>query len=755
MTAAGDPVSEALRECAREPIHIPGSIQPHGFLIALDAKGRVAQASANAAAALGVSPGAVLGSDFAELTGKAAGELLRGIDNRAVEAGPEYLHSLVAADGHVYEVVAHCRSGIRVIEFERARDTGERPASLFTLIREFMSRLAPAMAVGEMDRIAASEIRRLTGFDRVLIYRFDSDWNGNVIAEDRNEELPSYLGLRFPASDIPAQARELYRLNRLRIIPDADYIPVPTEPAIHPETGKPLDLSWSVLRSVSPVHVQYMKNMGTGASLSVSILRDGVLWGLVSCHNRVARQVSFEARSACDMIAQVLSAQRAAAEHRAEAERRVSLKSTQTALLGWMAGKEDFTEALLEHPDELLACTGAAGAAVIFGGKIRMLGTTPAEAEIRALAAWLPNHIARGSVFSTASLASLYEPAREFQSTGSGLLAAPISSLHDSFILWFRPEQLQTVEWAGDPRKAKEPDASGRLNPRHSFEIWKQQVEGASVPWAPSEIDSATELRQAIVGIVLKKAEELAALTGQLQRSNQELEAFSYSVSHDLRAPFRHIVGYAELLREREAAHLSETGQRYIGTIIESAQYAGTLVDNLLSFSQIGRVSLHPAAIDTRRLVDEVVREVLSDEPVAEPPRQIEWKIGPLPRAYADLFMLRLVFRNLLSNALKYSRTRQPARIEISASATAKEAIFTVRDNGVGFDPRYSDKLFGIFQRLHKMEEFEGTGIGLANVRRIVMRHGGRTWAEGAVDAGAAFSFSLPLSPENTPGEKS
>jgi light-regulated signal transduction histidine kinase (bacteriophytochrome) len=280
-------------------------------------------------------------------------------------------------------------------------------------------------------------------------------------------------------------------------------------------------------------------------------------------------------------------------------------------------------------------------------------------------------------------------------------------------------------------------------------------VEGASVPWAPSEIDSATELRQAIVGIVLKKAEELAALTGQLQRSNQELEAFSYSVSHDLRAPFRHIVGYAELLREREAAHLSETGQRYIGTIIESAQYAGTLVDNLLSFSQIGRVSLHPAAIDTRRLVDEVVREVLSDEPVAEPPRQIEWKIGPLPRAYADLFMLRLVFRNLLSNALKYSRTRQPARIEISASATAKEAIFTVRDNGVGFDPRYSDKLFGIFQRLHKMEEFEGTGIGLANVRRIVMRHGGRTWAEGAVDAGAAFSFSLPLSPENTPGEKS
>jgi chemotaxis family two-component system sensor kinase Cph1 len=555
--------------------------------------------------------------------------------------------------------------------------------------------------------------------------------------------LPSYLDLRFPASDIPAQAREMYRLNRLRLIPDAHYSPVPIEPQLNPRTGQPLDLTFSVLRSVSPVHVRYMKNMGTAASMSISILRDGQLWGLVSCHSKSPRRVPFEVRNACDIIAQALSAQIAAGEHRADAETRIRLKSKETRLLSHMAEEESFLSGLTKNEEDLLECTGANGAAILFEDQCRLVGLTPSEPEVRDLAAWLDREHLEPGIFHTECLPEVYPPALEFAANASGLVAASISSLHDSYIMWFRPEVQTTVNWGGDPRKPAEPDCQG-LSPRNSFELWKQTVRLHSRPWSPAEVDSARDLREAIVRIVLRSAEELAQLNVELTRSNQELEAFSYSVSHDLRAPFRHIVGFAELLRERESSRLSDTGKRYVGTIIESAQFAGRLVDNLLSFSQIGRASLQFSSVDTGALVTEIRDQFSLDSA----DRDIEWRLEQLPKVRADLFMLRLVFQNLISNAIKYTRPREKAVIEIGAERGDRETVFHIRDNGVGFDVQYASKLFGIFQRLHRMEDFEGTGIGLANVRRIVTRHGGRTWAEGEVNRGAAFYFTLPDFPE-------
>jgi len=741
MTPVRDAISQALDVCDREPIHIPGSIQPHGFLLALDSHGKIAQASANAAGALGLDATGLRVSDLGSVVGADHAALLAAIEALPIESGPEYLRSIVAADSFTYQAIAHRQNGILVLEFERTLETAKMWSSnVFSLVRDFMALLTSASSTAQMSHTAAQGVRQLTNFDRVMIYRFDDEWNGTVIAEDRNEELPSYLDLRFPASDIPSQARELYRLSRLRIIPNAGYTAVPIEPTTHPETGRPLDLTYSVLRSVSPVHVQYMKNMGTDSSMSISILREGALWGLISCHSKLPRQVPFEVRSACDMIAQVLSSQLLAAEHRGDSDSRVALKSTQAKLLAYMTEGDNFTEALASHSAELLACTEAAGAAIVFDGQCHTFGLTPDEDSIRQFVTWVGQRVGEEAAFATDSLGRVYEPAKQFSHLASGAIAMSISALHDSYLLWFRPEVVQTVKWGGDPRKPVEPGSAGRLSPRNSFEVWKEQVRGVSRPWSASEIDSAADLRHAIVRIVLRKAEELAQLSGELQRSNQELETFSYSVSHDLRAPFRHIVGFSELLRELDSANLSDTGRRYLATIIESAHFAGNLVDNLLSFSQMGRAAIHYTRIDSLKLVEEVKAKALLDEPH----RSIEWRIGSLPQIEGDLFMLRLVFQNLISNALKYSRPRAEAVVAISASRRGKETVFTIRDNGVGFDQQYSDKLFGIFQRLHKIEDFEGTGIGLANVKRIVARHGGLVWAEGALDAGAAFSFSLP-----------
>jgi chemotaxis family two-component system sensor kinase Cph1 len=238
----------------------------------------------------------------------------------------------------------------------------------------------------------------------------------------------------------------------------------------------------------------------------------------------------------------------------------------------------------------------------------------------------------------------------------------------------------------------------------------------------------------------LRRAEESAELSAELQRSNKELEAFSYSVSHDLRAPFRHIVGYAELLLASSTATLSDGDRRYIDVIIDSAHYAGTLVDNLLSFSQMGRAKLNIRRIAMGPLVADVRRDLLNG--VRD--RRVVWEIARLPEVHADPLMLRLVLQNLLENALKYSRKRAEAVIEVGWQSEEREDVFYVRDNGVGFEQAYAGKLFGMFQRLHKVEEFEGTGIGLANVRALIARHGGRTWAEGELDRGATFYFSIP-----------
>ncbi|HZB61211.1 MAG TPA: ATP-binding protein [Microvirga sp.] len=730
-----------LTACDQEPIHIPGSIQPHGILLAIRlSDGIMTYASANAAAILGLDSASVLGRPFRAVLP----DLVQGFEAELTAAQPagsarhiRTLEVATATGPRLYDAVISRSGDHAVLELEEASSGAAAGFdALSPVLRAFVNRLHKAETIGSLCHLAAEDIRSLTGFDRVLVYRFDENWNGTVIAEDRNDNLPSYLDLRFPASDIPAQARELYRRNRLRIIPDAGYTPVPIES----HDPAPLDLSDSVLRSVSPVHLEYMHNMGTLASMSVSILRDGGLWGLISCHSREPRRVPIQVRNACDFLTQILSLQLEARENTELAEKRLRLGFVQARLLANMAAEEHFIDGLVRHPEDLMLLPGAGGAAVVTEDHCWRVGEAPGEDDVKALFAWLSRHH-QEDVFATDRLSEVFPEAKAYAGRASGLMAISISKMRASYILWFRPEVVQTVKWGGDPRKPVQEEAGTlRLHPRRSFEIWKEILRGQSLAWDPSEIEAAKELRNAIVGIVLRRAEELASLADELRRSNKELEAFSYSVSHDLRAPFRHIVGFSELLKKQEGDNLTERGRRYVDTIIDSAFTAGTLVDSLLNFSQMSRTALKPRRMEVGPLIEEIRQKLMMEAK----DRRIAWRIAELPSVVADPVLIRLVFENLLSNAVKYTRPRATAQIEVGATREGEEVIFFVRDNGVGFDMKYVNKLFGVFQRLHRVEEFEGTGIGLANVRRIIERHGGRSWAEGALDRGATFYVSLP-----------
>jgi len=729
------PPAPDVADCANEPIHIPGSIQPHGALLVLDPADRhVLQASANASAMLGadIAPGKpwpagapLVDALLAALTDLPAAGALSGV--RRVQAG-----------GRALSVVTSLGAQGLVVELEAPeRAEADTFDALFPSIRAFVDRIESADDVAALSQIAAAEVRRMTGFNRVMVYRFGAEWHGTVIAEDSDGTLPSYLDLRFPASDIPAQARELYRRTRLRLIPDADYAPVPVLPALSPLDGRPLDLSGAALRSVSPVHLEYMRNMGTAASMSISILIDGALWGLVSCHHARPLALGPQLRSGCDFIGQLLAMQIGARERGAEAATRLALKNVEAELLARLSRAPSIPSGLGSNTDTWLKLAGAAGAAIVHDGAVLTAGRTPGAEQLTALAGWLRRERS-GQIVATAELAQLYPAAHAFMDTACGIVAAPISALHPHYLMWFRPELVHTVQWGGEPGM-KRVGSTGGLHPRDSFSKWSEEVRGQAQPWAAAHVDAVDAFRNAIVTFVLKRAEERAQLTEKLETSNKELEAFSYSVSHDLRAPFRHVVGYAQLLRDQHEGFDAQS-RHYIESIIDSALAAGQLVDDLLNFSQLGRSALDITRVDVNKLVVECRRSLEID--TAQ--RAIEWRVAALPPAFADGTLLRQALGNLIGNAVKYTRGREPAVIEISGEERGHEMVYAIRDNGVGFDMAYVGKLFGVFQRLHRIEDFEGTGIGLALVRRIVDRHGGWIAAEGVLNQGAVFRIGIP-----------
>jgi light-regulated signal transduction histidine kinase (bacteriophytochrome) len=720
-----------LDACAAEPIRIPGGVQPHGALAVVDlASGEIRQASVNLGAFLKLAARPSRLSDI-DPTGGLAAELTSWI--RSDEA--LFLRTLQLTAGP-QQVAAHRSEQGAIIEFEAPPATeGETLEALYPRLRRFMRATEDARDLRAITDAAVREVRALTGFDRVMLYSFDAEGVGTVLAEDGDGTLPSYLDLRFPASDIPAQARELYRLNRLRLIPDANYVPSPIEPALSPVDGRPLDLSGAALRSVSPIHLQYMRNMGTLSSMSISILVDGALWGLISGHSAKPHLVNPQVRTACDFLGQIVSLQIASRVRAQLAADHMAAKRLETVLLSRLAPTPDFQVGLVDNPELWLELVRAQGAAIISAGAVSVVGQTPSIPEIQLLATWLKG---RGeATFATDSLASLWPLAEQFAPDASGVLAISISQLHADYILWFRPEVVRTVTWSGDPTKPA--SESGVLHPRKSFEAWKQQVRLRGLPWTDVEIETAADFRNAIQNFVLRRAEERAELTAELERSNKELEAFSYSISHDLRAPFRHIVGYAELLKAKEAA-LDDKSRHYIQTIVDAALTAGRLVDDLLAFSQLGRSPISRARVDMRKLADETRRAL----ELATEGRAVRWEIGALPPAYGDANLLRQVMMNLVDNALKYSRPRDEAVITIGGEDRGEVTAYWVRDNGVGFDMAYVGKLFGVFQRLHRIEDFEGTGIGLALSKRIIDRHHGTIEAYGKLEEGATLLFTLP-----------
>ncbi|WNG33648.1 GAF domain-containing protein [Archangium violaceum] len=736
------PISDAdLSQCEREPIHLLGGIQPYGVLLAFSEPDlSLKVVSANTGELLGRAPETLLGRSLEEVLHPSSLVIL----NRALSSST--LGSLrIEAAGRFFVGLLHRRDGLAVLELEPASESTSEEEAL-ARVDQLLSPLAGAQGTKGLLQAAAEAVRALTRFDRVMVYRFDADWHGEVVAESREPEMDGFLGLHFPASDIPAQARALYTRTTLRLIADARAQPVTLVPAVLPSLGRPLDLSDAALRSVSPVHLEYLANMRVGASMSISLLREGRLWGLIACHHRAPLLVPASTRRACDVLARLVSLQLASEERASvasEVARRAHLQFQMVERLSSESGS--LSSALSKQGDLLLGLTGAGGAALLLGDTPILVGATPAVEEVTALADWLAGQRFDGT-FHTERLGALHPPAADYADIASGLLAVRLDEHAPRFVLWFRPEVARTVTWAGNPQKPVVPGpGANRLHPRASFAAWQETVRGASSPWAPEDLATAVSFRGSLVSVLLRHAAALA-------RSNAELDAFSGTVAHDLKEPLRGIQQYVGFLLEDHGSALGDDGRQQLEEVRWLAGRTQGQMDALFEYSRVGRVELAWGQVDMQSLVDEVLLSVSAR--LQE--NRVEVRIPRrLPQVECDGVRIQQVWANLFTNAAKYHQAGESRWMEVgfyalgeplpaSARRRSDEYVFYVRDNGIGIPERFHENIFEMFRRLHPAHAYGGgSGAGLAIARRLVELHGGELWVESAPGQGSTFFFTL------------
>jgi len=496
-----------LTNCDREPIQVPGSIQPHGCLLACDASATVVlRHSVNLPQMLGVT-GAINGQKLHAVLGHEVAHTLRNSLARTREGSrPSQTFNVRLPSGQTFDVSAHVFKGTVIIEFEPA---GASIAEPIELARTLIAQLREVDQTHKLFRDAARFVRAVLGYDRVMIYQLGADGAGKVVAEAKRGDLESFLGQYFPASDIPQQARALYLRNPIRIIADATFKTVAIEPVLDP-SGEPLDLSYAHLRSVSPIHCEYLTNMGVGASMSISVIVGGSLWGLIACHHYAPRTLAMGQRVAAEMFGEFFSLHIETLRTRQNLEAAVNVHKALDALLrdaNQAPDIEAFFHSRLGQFQSLIPCDGIG---MSMQGRWTSTGLTPPKAAIGDLLG-LAQGVSEGRTWASNRLSMVHPVARHYSTDVSGVLIIPMSQQPRDYLMLFRKEVLETLDWAGDPNKTYDSGTLGdRLTPRKSFAIWKETVHQQSMPWSEQDRQFGEAIRTAIVEVALHNSELLA-----------------------------------------------------------------------------------------------------------------------------------------------------------------------------------------------------------------------------------------------------
>lgn len=707
-----------LTNCDREPIHLLGAIQPIGFLLAVSTDWIVQRASTNLADFVGHSHQDVIGKPMAELF---PAPLLHDLRNcmttlRGADAVERLYNREVVAGAVEFDISLHLSFGQIIIEAQPS----EGPAADGTsIVGSMLARLDGTSDMAAFYREATRQIRAYLGYDRVMVYKFDAEGSGEVVGEVCRAGIGTFKGLRYPASDIPIQARALYKRNLLRVISDVNSEPVPVLPA-RDEDGRLLDLSLSVLRSVSPIHIEYLKNMGVGASLSISIIVEGELWGLIACHHYSAKCPPLQKRSVAGLFAQMFSLRLESRERQAAMRYEARARDISDQLLSAVASDET----LLKDPDWLADilthAIPAEGVGVWLNGSYAFSGVTPPTDAFRRIVRAL-NGMAAGKVFTTDNIGSIVDGAGEYSSQAAGLLAIPISRSPRDYVVLFRPEIVKSVRWAGDPHKPIEYGPNGpRLTPRESFEEWKEIVHGRCQPFTTSEVRVAETLRATLIEVVLRLADEAAA---ERHQANARQEVLIAELNHRV----RNILGVIRgLIRQSQP---DEQGVREFVKVVDGRIHALARAHNQITDDHWG-----PAPF--KALIEAEAAAF------AGAPSSIRAN-GPAvllnPAAYSAM---ALVVHELVTNSMKYG----------SLSADGQVELDWYRDNSRDLVISWEEKNGPpVRPPIRK-------GFGTTIIEKSVPYDLGGTASADYDPAGARFKFTIPArhisEPKNYAGPK-
>ncbi|MFZ1107296.1 MAG: GAF domain-containing protein [Rhodomicrobium sp.] len=759
-----------ITNCDREPIHIPGSVQPHGVLLAVDPDNfQIVQAGGATGQILGAEPIELLERNLADwFAPDRVARLRMLLDNEGPPVRPVHAFTIASKQGWETVDAFVYRSGrLVVLELEPVRENS--PEDALALVQSMLARVQQARTPQAFCQGLAEEVRRVLGFDRVMVYRFLPDGSGVVDAEARGDGVESFLGLHYPASDIPRQARELYLNNWIRLIPDARYTPEPIVPADDPRNGVPLDLSHSLIRSVSPMHLEYLSNMGVAASMSLSIIMEGRLWGLIACHHRTPRFLSHRLRMTCELFAQMASAKLETKVDAEEFEAQLRSKRIHEELLTRMSGEADLAEGLTRYKPNLLDYIPADGVGLWLDNRYTGLGQTPQTGQVASLVAWLNETVADG-VFHTDKLPLLYPPAAEFADVASGLIALSVSKTPRDYVLWFRPEAIRTVTWAGDPNKPVETAAGGeRVSPRKSFAAWRESVRSHSNPWRNVEVDAAKTLRLSLMEVILRRIDQVArereearvkqaALNAELDRRLEQWQAVAAelkeeaqrraTVETELSQVLRSTVEDQEAERQRIARELHDS----LGQTLTLLQLGLDELGHALPAGEKVRERLAALKGLASGVGSEVNRLAWEIRPTALDDLGLETAICHLVETWSEClslqFDLRLEFNGrrlrpavettlyrVLQEAItNIARHAEATRVAVLLEAGEKEVCMIVEDNGRGFTPGEAEPAGMALKRL-----------GLLGIRERLSLVSGTLEVESAPGRGCTLYIRAPL----------
>lgn len=731
-----------LSNCDKEPIHIIGRIQPHGFLLVLDKVSfAIEQVSQNISNFLPIpSPEDLLGKPLQVLLSENEipfdPKILLEPDhvdpNIFFLAGNQFF-----SFSHVSEfnIILECEPYTACADWEKIKHNH--------LLFQLHKRLNTLETIESLGETVAEVVMGILDYDRVDIMQFNSDWHTEVIAENCKDKLSSYLNHHFPASDIPVPARALLLQKPIRQIPDVNAKAVEIIPYYNPSTGSPANILKSELRNPSEIHLEYVRNMGVAATISFSIIVKGQLWGIISCHNIKPAFINVWNRQLCDLITKSFADAIAAVQEKKDVKQYELFKRNEQVIITDLKKYEDLISGLAQTDQNLLSFTQSIGAALVLNKEVFTFGITPSTSQVSNLISWLSGYTEE-KVYSTRELSIVFPEAETYIEIASGLLALEISRYNQEYLLFFKPEVTESRIWAGNPEKPTIGEGM-RIHPRKSFDKWKKVIKGKSLSWSVNEIEITQVFVKDLTAMQLRdQATELRKLNAQLEttaqlltRKNNQLNDFGFIMSHNLRAPINNIQGLYDFYKmEPNEANAALAMDHIQGVLNNMSQTISDL--NIIIKTRIEE-QLPSEEVNLEEIIQKERQNLQTEMEQTEAYIKTDLQVSTLtfPKLYIES-----ILHNFISNALKYCSPDRRPLVLIKTWTESGQVYLSVSDNGLGMDlVKVGNKLFGLYKTFHQHKHAKGLGLYLTKIQ--IESLGGQVSVQSELNKGSTFTVSF------------